>query len=255
MTPLWKINFSEIYSERDAEYFSEIERIRQEHGITTKLMLENYMAFVRRREFAQTVAYIELFNKVRNIPGSIAELGVYLGNSMFTWAKLLETFSPGIRGHKVFGFDTFAGYPNELGRESNYVEFIKGRHGHDFKSSEALVTRLVKNSELDNLVAGAQRIHLYPGDVSNTLEQFVEEYPGVRFRLINIDLNLYEPTRFALQRLSNLVVNKGVICFRGYGVKPWEGESAAVDEFVSKSGLKLQTIEYSPYPGAYAVKE
>ncbi|HCN67158.1 MAG TPA: macrocin-O-methyltransferase, partial [Candidatus Accumulibacter sp.] len=56
------------------------------------------------------LAHYELFRLIAEMPGSIVELGVYLGAGFFTWSKLLETFNPGDRGRKVYGFESCAGY-------------------------------------------------------------------------------------------------------------------------------------------------
>ena len=249
------VDYLSLYRERDNEYFKELQQLVEDNSLPLPLLLQNYMAFIRRREFAQTLAYIHLFEIIKDIPGSIAELGVYLGNGLFTWSKLLETFCPGVRGRKVFGFDSFKGYVNGTETEADSIQFIKNLHGHTFDASEEVVNRLIRINETDNLVMGAQRIKLYSGDVKDTIDQMQSENPGVRFSLVMIDLNLFEPTRFALEKMYALVVRGGVLAFRGYGVKPWEGESAAVDVFAAKNGLVLKSFTYSPYPGAYLLKE
>ena len=249
------VDYHSLYRHRDAEYFREIQKIVDEWHIELPLLLQNYMVFVRRREFAQTVAYCRLFELVKDTPGSIAELGVYIGNGLFTWSKLLETLCPGVRGRKVFGFDSFKGYADGTKTEADSVKFIESVHGHTFATSEELVKRLILINETDNLIMGAQRIHLYCGDVKDTIDQMQMENPGVRFSLVMVDLNLFEPTRYALEKMYPLVTRGGVVAFRGYGVKPWEGESAAVDAFVDKNSLALKSFTYSPYPGAYLIKE
>jgi len=251
---LSNVDYTSLYRQRDDAYFTEILRITKDNNISLPILLQNYMAFIRRREFAQTVAYCHLFEIVKSLPGSIAELGVFLGNGLFTWSKLLETFCPGVRGRKVFGFDSFKGYGDATRAERASIEFIENLHGHTFAASEELVKCLIQINETDNLVMGAERIKLYCGDVKDTIDQMQSENLGVRFSLVMIDMNLFEPTNLALQKMYALVVRGGVIAFRGYGVKPWEGESAAVDAFVAKKGLILKSFTYSPYPGAYLLK-
>ena len=77
-------------------------------------------------------AYYELFKMVKDLPGSIAEVGVFIGNGLFTWTKLLETFNPGKRGLKAYGFDNFSGYTKEVSdvdKEAVAFEIINGCNG------------------------------------------------------------------------------------------------------------------------------
>jgi hypothetical protein len=244
-----------LYHQRDDNYFKEIHKIILENNISLQSVLQNYMVFIRRREFAQSIAYYHLFEIVKNKPGSIAEFGVFLGNGLFTWSKLIETFCPGVRGRKVFGFDSFEGYRGSNKTEKNYIKHIQDLHGHTFQSSEEIVKQLIRINETDNIIMGAKRIELFSGDVKLTIGQMKSENPGVRFCLVMIDLNLFEPTKLVLEEIYELVIRGGVVAFRGYGVKPWEGESAAVDLFVKKNSLELKNFTFSPYPGAYLIKE
>ena len=55
----------------------------------------------------------ELFKKTLDVPGSIAECGVFKGSGWFYWLKLLSIFAPGERKF-VYGFDTFKGFSKDL---------------------------------------------------------------------------------------------------------------------------------------------
>ncbi len=91
-------DFRSFYKERDEFYWNNIEEIKEKYEIPLELILKNYMAFIQRRDVPQLIAYYELFKMVMHLPGSIAEVGVFMGNGLFTWTKLLETFFPGNRG-------------------------------------------------------------------------------------------------------------------------------------------------------------
>jgi hypothetical protein len=249
------MNFSSLYKDRDKSYFEDLDRLFKIHNINLPDILTNYMAFVRRREFSQTLAYYELFKMVKTLPGSIVELGVYLGNGLFTWSKLLETFFPAVRGKKVYGFDCFDGYQSSNSIEKISIDYIKQFHPSGFRIDETLIKELIRINESDNLIMGAERVILYSGDVKTTIDEFITHNPGVRINLMMLDMNLYEPTKLALEKLFHLVCTGGIICFRGYGVKPWEGESMVVDEFLKENKIKLQSFDFSPFPSSYIIKD
>ena len=94
-------DFRELYSQRDRYYWSKVNDLINTHGVSIEFILKHYMAFVQRRELPQLLAYYELFKMVRHLPGSIGEVGVFVGNGLFTWAKLMETYFPGMISGKL----------------------------------------------------------------------------------------------------------------------------------------------------------
>ena len=252
-----KSEITNFYEDKDKFYWSEIEKLVKDHKISVKLILQNYLAFSQRRDLRQVLAYYELINKTINLPGSIAEFGVYLGNSLLTFAKLIEILCPS-NGSKVFGFDNFKGYHQKLSiydkkSSINYIKKIRGEGG-DFKINYNIVEKLVGLHNLDQIIPATDRVKIYKGEFNKTFKEFKNENAGIRFKIISIDLNLYIPTIKVLNTFYNLMIPGGYILFRGYGVKPWEGESKAVDKFLKDKNIKnLGTFTFSPYPSLYCV--
>lgn len=248
-------NFRDFYSEKDKYYWDELERLIDNNNISLKTVLTNYMAFIQRRDLPQLLAYYELFKLVKNLPGSIAEVGVFLGNGLFTWSKLMETFFPGNRGKKVFGFDNFSGYSKSVSlHDKKAIEYIKNLIG-DFDISYEFVHKLEKLHNLDSLIPGIERVKIYNDDLITSINMFKDENYGVRLKLLVVDVNLYKPTKIALDNLYDLLITGGVIALRGYGVKPWEGESIAVDEFLKEKNINsINSFDFSMYPSIYVIK-
>src|ERR1035437_6803735 len=76
------------YPSRDARHWQRVEALVHSQEFCLKDVLRYFPAYVRRHE---------LFKQVVDLPGSIAEVGVYRGARLFTWTKLIETFCPGDR--------------------------------------------------------------------------------------------------------------------------------------------------------------
>jgi hypothetical protein len=51
-----------------------------------------------------------------------------------------------------------------------------------------------------------------------------------------------------------LVVPGGVVLFDEYGIRPWQGESNAVDEYF-QGRCRIRRFDWAPNPGGYVVKE
>jgi hypothetical protein len=253
--PSKNFDFRHFYSTRDKLFYDEVDAIIKEYKLTNKDVLRQFMVFIQRRDLVQTLAYYDLFRLIKEKPGSIVEVGVFMGNGLFTWHKLMETFCPGDRGRKVYGFDNFKGYEKGAAKtDGKSIQYIRSLVG-DFKINKTFVERMIKLHNMDNLVAGVERVKLYAGELSRTIPQFVQKENGVRIALLLVDLNLYAPTKLALNKLYKLVIPGGIVALRGYGVKPWEGESKAVDELLAQQKIqKVAKFSFSPYPAIYFVK-
>ena len=244
--------------ERDTKYWEQIQEVIDDNNLSIKFISENMNSFVMRRDSAQYLAYFEIFQQVKELPGCFAEFGIFWGSGFFTWLNLLELFIPLDRGRLHLGFDDFSGYEREIEPfEENSVKYINKRRGGDFKSPADAIKKLIEIKNSDNLVAGNERAILYEGNIQNIWNDFRKENLGVRFSLVCIDFNLYKPTSFILAKVAELIVKGGIIVLRGYGVKPWEGESKAVDEFLENCKYRfiMKNITYSNTPGAYLIKQ
>ncbi len=69
-------------------------------------------------------------------------------------------------------------------------------------------------------------------------------------------MDLYEPTKFGMEQLFPLVLQGGVVCFDGYGLVPWQGETRAVDEYFAKIGIApaIKKHAFTQTPHGYLIK-
>lgn len=73
-------NLKRQYEERDEHYWHEIEALIASQSISVRDVLKNYPAFIRRRELPRLLAHWELFKLIKDLPGSVVELGVYFAD-------------------------------------------------------------------------------------------------------------------------------------------------------------------------------
>ena len=103
----------------------------------------------------------------------------------------------------------------------------------------------LKNKKLDN-------VDLIQGDIMQTLDAYVAKRPEMRIALLHIDTDVYAPAKKALETLFNRVVKGGLIVLDDYGVV--EGETLAVDEFLSSHDYKLERFTFSHTKPSFFVK-
>lgn len=246
---------SEKYKSKDAAHFNRLEQLIRKSDFSLEDILTHYTAFIRRRDTTRFLAHYELFKKIMNLPGSIVELGIYRGSGLFMWHHFMETFCPGDRNRRIYGFDHFEGYVQAKKDEKAITPWIENVLG-DMVSSEAFINELAEIHNNDTFLPGVDRTHIIAGDVTQTLPSFIENSPGLRISLLYFDIGLYKPTLEGLKQLFPLVVKGGIIAFNGYGMKPWKGETDAVDEFFRSINLEpvIEKFPFSTLPHGYLVK-
>lgn len=244
------------YDEKKSAHFERLESIISKAGLSLQDVMEHFPAYIQRRALPRLLAHYELFKRIQHLPGSIVELGVYRGSGFFTWAKLLETFCPGDRTRKVYGFDHYQGLVQHDQKSDGdlqpWLDNVLGTLASDKDCMHALVQ--LHND--DNLLPGNERCHLIDGDISQTVKQFVTEHPGLRLSCLYFDVGLFEPTMAGLEALYPLVIKGGLVVFNGYGMQPWEGEATAVEQYFKERGMPaMQKFDFSPIPHAYFIKD
>lgn len=243
-------------SQFDTDIWGTIDRLISENKLTNQDVLENFMVFNRRVNFAKHLAHIEIFNKTVELPGSIVELGVFKGASFMTFLKLADILCAGDTLKKVIGFDTFEGFVDintkKDGPENVQRDLIKG--GFDASAFIDILEGCIELEQADSFIPRFKRAELVKGDVCETVPEYVEKNPGLRISLLHLDLDVYEPTKIALEYLYPLVVPGGIVLLDEYGMNGFPGESAAFDEYFGNNRPKLKKFPYISTPGGYFTK-
>ncbi len=156
---------------------------------------------------------IQLARTVRNLRGSTAECGVLGGVGSAMICKTLEGTYQGDERH--WGFDSFEGLP-----EPEKIDI--GPQSWQKKGSLAIAPQVaLKNLddfEFCTLVKG-------------WIPQCFEPARDQRFRLVHIDLDLYQPTVDSLEFFYPRMEPSGVFVMDDYGHLTCPGVRQAVDEF------------------------
>ena len=73
--------------------------------------LENFPKYVRRSNLTRFLALYEIYKRILPVKGSIVECGVFRGFGTMTWAKLSAILEPVNLTRRIYGFDSFSGFP------------------------------------------------------------------------------------------------------------------------------------------------
>jgi len=179
---------------------------------------QDFTGYVPAFTLARFLAHAELFKSVLNVPGAIVDIGVGSGGSTFAWAKLCRIFkSP----KHVYGFDTFCGFP-AVSLEDGGVT-VKALGHYNFGRAAFIHAAASHNVGLP--------ITFIEGDIVQTLPTWLASRgPDFRIALLNLDADLYAPTKAALTHLMPRMSPGGVVILDEYDVDGFPGEKRAVQE-------------------------
>ena len=189
--------------------------------------------YLDKREFRYILWINDVYQKIREVPGHIVELGVARGRNSILFANLIEMHGEAHLRH-YYGFDTFSGYTDaDLQRDTH----LPKDHWTDLSAD--WVRERVRRAGY------AKTCNFIEGDLMETLPAFLKQNPKFRAALVYVDCNAYRPSLFAMQTLRDHVAPGGIICIDELRQG---GETEALIAFCRETGL-----EYRKDPGPATV--
>ena len=182
----------------------------------------------------------DFYNKVKNLPGDIVEIGVFKGSGVATFSKILHIFSPNSI-KQIIGFDIFD-------PEKAKIILDEKDSVNDNISMNQVYSRVnVEDRTLENVKKTLMNIDCNPnfelieGDVEITLPCYIENNPGLRISLLYIDVDIERPTYIALKYLWDKVVPGGIIVLDEYEYHIFT-ESSGVDKFLKEFKMEYNLV-------------
>ena len=185
------------------------------------------------------LAHYELYRSIVDLPGDLFELGVYKAASLVrlaTFRSLLENDY----SRKIVGFDAFGKFP---------VNNVKLKVDLDFiENFEKMGGEGLSRQEVESIFEGKkfQNVDLIEGNIFETLPLFLERNPATRLAFLHLDMDVKEPTLFALDLLYKRVVPGGLVVLDDYNAVA--GATDAVDDFLKRHRLKIEKTSHYYVP-------
>jgi hypothetical protein len=224
--------------------------LRCPDSVETKL--ENFTKYVRRQHLKRFLAMYEVFKLALPVKGSVVECGVFRGFGLMAWAKLSAMLEPENLTRRIYGFDSFEGFPS-LAKEDQ-SGFATAQTGDLAADSHAELIELIREYDRDRFLGHIPKVELIRGDIVKTVPEFVASHPHLVVSLLFIDCDILEPTRVALEALVPRMPKGAVLAFDELDNPLWPGETLAALGSLGLNRLRLQRLEWDPYI-AYAVLE
>ena len=195
--------------------------------------------FSHKTRINKMIAHYELYKTILELPGHIFELGVYKGASLVRLATYRDALENDF-SRKIVGFDSFGEFPKVGLQGKDDLDFIRRFEdaGGDGLSDREVASILNHK--------GFENFELVKGNVFDTLPTYLKKHPETRLAFLHLDMDVKEPTDFALEHLYEHVVPGGLIVFDDYNLAA--GETISVDEFLRKHSLKIEKLPFYHVP-------
>lgn len=214
--------------------------------------IEAFPKFASRQAIAKFLTKYEIFKRILTVNGSIVECGVLYGAGLLAWAKLSSIFEPANHVRKVIGFDTFGGFPSVAGEDTQTGTFNDLKKGGLTGSHIDNVLEAVSVYDLNRPISHIPKVELVQGDLCKTAPAYLENNPHLVVSLLYLDLDLYEPTRKAIEVFLPRMPKGAVIAFDELNAKIFPGETIAVMEQIGLRNLRIERFPFDSYV-SYAV--
>lgn len=207
--------------------------------------LDNFPKFARRQKITRFLCLYEIFKEIINVKGSIVECGVNSGFSLFTWAHLSSILEMNNITRMIYGFDTFDGFSSTS--EIDNSIYHEPKDGDMTKNSYEELGKLIEIFNDNRFLGNLPKIKLIKGDVTKTAPKFLEQNKHLLVAMLFIDLDLYEPTKVALQTFLPRMHKGSILVMDEIDHPQWPGETLALLEELNIKDVEIKRVAFDPY--------
>jgi hypothetical protein len=206
-------------------------------------VIESSLPFLTLENASRLLYFDRMLRSVSHIPGDVVECGVGWGRSLMSLTMLVRLEE---KGRRIWGFDSFQGFPDPSLKDQTFRNVQKG----EWKTDMLSVLKMLQSSGLDTEFLNS-RLTLVEGFFQDSLER----YTGDSIALLHIDVDLYQSYLDVLERLYSKVTAGGVVLFDEYAntleYLKFPGAKKAIDEFFTGREKILRDAASGKY---YALK-
>ena len=209
--------------------------------------LQNFTKYAPRQSLSYFLAKYELFKKVLNVQGSIIECGVYLGGGMMGFAQMSAIFEPVNYQRKIIGFDTFEGFAeltdqDQTGTSSHSKPGGLSVGTETYDDLQSCIDLYDSNRFLNHI----PKASVVKGDIKETVPQYLKENPHTVVSLLYLDVDVYEPTKVAIEHFFPRMPKGAIIAFDEINNERWPGETLAALETIGLNNLRIERFPFEP---------
>lgn len=213
----------------------------------TATKLAHFAKFIRRQDLTRLLTRYEIYKRVLDVKGSIIECGVFQGSGLMSWANFSAILEPNNLMRRIYGFDTFAGFPDLSDRDRTSVR--QTQVGELSADTFGELQQLIAAYDQNRFLGHVPKVQLVKGNAAQSIPQFIAEHPHLVVSLLFLDFDLFEPTKVAIEHFLPRMPAGAVVAFDELDNPAWPGETLALVDSIGMRGLRLQRLDFDPYIG------
>jgi hypothetical protein len=225
----------------------ETAKIFEASADSVEVRIENFPKYVRRQHLTRLFALYEIFKRIITVKGSIVECGVNRGYGLMAWAKLSAVLEPVNLTRRIYGFDSFAGFPSVGDKDRTGPAWETAEPGGLHADSYAELLQLIELYDRDRFLGHIPKVELIKGDATQTIPRFIADHPHLVVSLLFLDFDLHEPTKAALQAFVPRMPKGAILALDELDNPLWPGETIALLETLGINKLQLERLDFDPY--------
>lgn len=235
-------NWREKTNNKINKYISLLANAWDESNYSTDIKLTEFIKYVPKNSLMQFLSRYELYKLIQNIPGDIIELGVCGGKGLFSFVQAVFINEPQYQWRNIIGFDTFNGFVSLSENDNLHMDSHLKKEGAFKEDSYEEICKLAKIHEDFRFMNTRSQIEIIKGDIKYTIPEFINKNKGLIISLLYLDLDLYEPTKIAIELLWDRIPKGGIIVFDEAITRTWQGEAQALHETIGIHNCELNII-------------
>lgn len=207
--------------------------------------LANLATFIPRQTLARLLALVDLYKLILPVHGAVCEFGCRWGQTLALFSSLRGMYEPHNLRRPIYGFDTFTGLAGVGAADGASPAAREGAYGTAPAYAETL-TEILACHEALSPIAHIQKTHVIAGDVTETLPALLERRPETLIALAYFDMDIYAPTKAALDIVLPRMPKGAVIGFDEAMHPDFPGETRAILETFDLRATRLQRFPTCP---------
>jgi len=167
-----------------------------------------------------------------------------MGGTLTQLINLRGVHEPYNHSRMIIGFDTFSGFSTVVDKDGEFSS------SGDYSSRENweihLEKQLIAMEQLSPL-SHIKKFSLIKGDASQTVPRWVNENPHALVAMAMFDMDVYQPTKDALEAILPLMSKGSVLVFDQLNAKHFPGETIALKEVCGLNNIRLRSFPHQPH--------
>ncbi len=221
-----------------------------------KIFDENYLGnelfnalplFLKRQTLMKIFYFKELYERILDKEGNIFIFGCRHGSDLSILTSLRGILEPYNHNRKIFAFDTFQGLKGTGSKDTKKV--IAGDGSYSTKQGfENVLDEIINLQESFSPISHIKKFQIIKGDIRKTLKPFLKSKPECLVSLAIFDMDIYSPTKHALQNIKSFLHKGSILAFDESNWEAFPGPTIAFKEVFGSKNYTIKKSKYAPVP-------